>query len=166
MPCLVGSDGPETLCQGDIPTFQLGLMQQQVAHGNVLIDFPNREAHSIEKALAVYLAPHVVLQVAVFHHHFQSLIRCYGLYDIRHRAHLALPGVFANVSACHNVGIILHSHPAQALIHVALNPVVTIYKGNPFALGNIERSVSGCAKSTVWLADKAYAAVGGSPLVA
>ena len=31
VPCLVGNDGPEPLCQGEIPTFQLGLMQQQVA---------------------------------------------------------------------------------------------------------------------------------------
>lgn len=31
VPCLVGNDGPEPLCQGEIPTFQLGMMQQQVA---------------------------------------------------------------------------------------------------------------------------------------
>ena len=31
VPCLVGNEGPEPLCQGEIPTFQLGMMQQQVA---------------------------------------------------------------------------------------------------------------------------------------
>ena len=31
MPCRVGNEGPEPLCQGEIPTFQLGMMQQQVA---------------------------------------------------------------------------------------------------------------------------------------
>lgn len=31
VPCIVGSDGPEPLTMGDIPTFQKGLMEQQVA---------------------------------------------------------------------------------------------------------------------------------------
>ena len=87
-------------------------MQQQVAHRNVLIDFSHREAHLIEETAAVDFAPHMVLQAAVFHHHLQSLIGCNSLHYIRHRAHLALLGVFANVSAFHNVGIILHSHTA------------------------------------------------------
>lgn len=31
VPCLVGSEGPQALCIGDIPRFQKGLMEQQVA---------------------------------------------------------------------------------------------------------------------------------------
>lgn len=38
VPCLVGSDGPEPMCQGDIPTFQLGLMQQQVAVEKLVVE--------------------------------------------------------------------------------------------------------------------------------
>ena len=38
VPCLVGSDGAEPLCQGHIPTFQLGLMQQQVAVEKLVVE--------------------------------------------------------------------------------------------------------------------------------
>ena len=38
VPCLVGSDGAEPLCQGDIPTFQLGMMQQQVAVEKLVVE--------------------------------------------------------------------------------------------------------------------------------
>ena len=38
VPCLVGSDGPKPLCQGEIPTFQLGLMQQQAAVERLVVE--------------------------------------------------------------------------------------------------------------------------------
>lgn len=38
VPCLVGNNGPEPLCQGDIPTFQLGMMQQQVAVEKLVVE--------------------------------------------------------------------------------------------------------------------------------
>lgn len=31
VPCMVGVDGPEPLCQGEIPTFERGMMQEQLA---------------------------------------------------------------------------------------------------------------------------------------
>ena len=38
IPCLVGSDGPEPLSIGKIPTFQKGLMEQQVAVEKLTVD--------------------------------------------------------------------------------------------------------------------------------
>ncbi len=38
IPCLVGSDGPEPLAVGEIPTFQKGLMEQQVAVEKLTVD--------------------------------------------------------------------------------------------------------------------------------
>ena len=38
IPCLVGSDGPEPLSIGKIPTFQKGLMAQQVAAEKLTVD--------------------------------------------------------------------------------------------------------------------------------
>ncbi|MCG8710090.1 6-phospho-alpha-glucosidase [Brenneria sp. 4F2] len=38
IPCLVGSDGPEPLQVGDIPTFQKGLMGQQVAVEKLVVE--------------------------------------------------------------------------------------------------------------------------------
>ena len=38
VPCLVGNDGPEPLCQGEIPTFQLGMMNQQVAVEKLVVE--------------------------------------------------------------------------------------------------------------------------------
>ena len=31
VPCVVGSNGPEAMCQGEIPTFERGMMQEQLA---------------------------------------------------------------------------------------------------------------------------------------
>ena len=38
VPCLVGSDGPQALCIGDIPRFQKGLMEQQVAVEKLVVE--------------------------------------------------------------------------------------------------------------------------------
>ncbi|GAB2026156.1 6-phospho-alpha-glucosidase [Lactovum odontotermitis] len=38
VPCLVGSDGPEAITQGQIPRFQKGLMEQQVAVEKLAVD--------------------------------------------------------------------------------------------------------------------------------
>lgn len=38
IPCLVGSNGPEPLRIGDIPRFQKGLMEQQVAVEKLVVD--------------------------------------------------------------------------------------------------------------------------------
>ena len=38
IPCLVGSNGYEKICQGRIPTFQKGLMEQQVAVEKLVVD--------------------------------------------------------------------------------------------------------------------------------
>jgi maltose-6'-phosphate glucosidase len=38
VPCLVGSDGAEPLCQGDIPIFEKGLMEQQVAVEKLVVE--------------------------------------------------------------------------------------------------------------------------------
>lgn len=38
VPCIVGSDGPEPLCQGDIPTFERGMMEQQVAVEKLIVE--------------------------------------------------------------------------------------------------------------------------------
>ncbi|GAA5112825.1 6-phospho-alpha-glucosidase [Orbus sasakiae] len=38
VPCLVGSDGPEPLCQGKIPNFQKGLMEEQVAVEKLVVE--------------------------------------------------------------------------------------------------------------------------------
>ena len=38
IPCLVGNNGPEPLAVGEIPTFQKGLMEQQVAVEKLTVD--------------------------------------------------------------------------------------------------------------------------------
>ena len=38
VPCLVGSEGPQALCIGDIPRFQKGLMEQQVAVEKLVVE--------------------------------------------------------------------------------------------------------------------------------
>lgn len=38
VPCIVGSGGPEPLCQGKIPTFQKGLMEEQVAVEKLVVE--------------------------------------------------------------------------------------------------------------------------------
>jgi len=38
VPCLVGKNGPEPLAMGTIPTFQKGLMEQQVAVEKLVVD--------------------------------------------------------------------------------------------------------------------------------
>ncbi len=38
VPCLVGSNGPEPLCQGDIPVFEKGMMQQQLAVERLVVE--------------------------------------------------------------------------------------------------------------------------------
>lgn len=38
VPSLVGSNGVEPLCQGEIPRFQKGLMEQQVAVEKLVVD--------------------------------------------------------------------------------------------------------------------------------
>lgn len=38
VPCLVGSDGPEPLVMGEIPTFQKGMMEEQVAVEKLVVD--------------------------------------------------------------------------------------------------------------------------------
>ncbi|WEG74018.1 6-phospho-alpha-glucosidase [Vagococcus intermedius] len=38
VPCIVGTDGPEPLCQGDIPTFERGMMEQQVAVEKLIVE--------------------------------------------------------------------------------------------------------------------------------
>jgi maltose-6'-phosphate glucosidase len=38
VPCIVGSDGPEPLTQGEIPQFQKGLMEQQVAVEKLVVE--------------------------------------------------------------------------------------------------------------------------------
>lgn len=38
VPCLVGSDGPEPLCMGEIPHFQKGMLEQQVAVEKLVVD--------------------------------------------------------------------------------------------------------------------------------
>lgn len=38
VPCIVGSDGPEPLVMGEIPTFQKGLMEQQVAVEKLVVE--------------------------------------------------------------------------------------------------------------------------------
>lgn len=38
IPCLVGSNGYEKICQGRIPTFQKAWMEQQVAVEKLVVD--------------------------------------------------------------------------------------------------------------------------------
>jgi maltose-6'-phosphate glucosidase len=38
VPCIVGSDGPEPLAQGEIPQFQKGLMEQQVSVEKLVVE--------------------------------------------------------------------------------------------------------------------------------
>lgn len=38
VPCLVGSDGPQPLCQGDIPTFAKGMMEEQLASERLVVE--------------------------------------------------------------------------------------------------------------------------------
>lgn len=38
VPCLVGSDGPEPLCQGTIPTFEKGMMECQLAVERLVVE--------------------------------------------------------------------------------------------------------------------------------
>jgi len=38
VPCIVGCSGPEPICQGNIPTFQKGLMEQQVAVEKLVVE--------------------------------------------------------------------------------------------------------------------------------
>lgn len=38
VPCIVGSDGAEPLCQGKIPTFEKGMMEQQVAVEKLVVE--------------------------------------------------------------------------------------------------------------------------------
>lgn len=38
VPCIVGSNGPESISQGEIPRFQKGLMEQQVAVEKLVVE--------------------------------------------------------------------------------------------------------------------------------
>ncbi|MBT9776720.1 6-phospho-alpha-glucosidase [Clostridium sp. MCC353] len=38
VPCLVGCNGPEPLCQGDIPTFEKGMMEEQLAVERLVVE--------------------------------------------------------------------------------------------------------------------------------
>jgi maltose-6'-phosphate glucosidase len=38
IPCIVGKNGPEPLTQGEIPRFQKGLMEQQVAVEKLVVE--------------------------------------------------------------------------------------------------------------------------------
>ena len=38
VPCMVGSNGPEALCQGEIPTFERGMMQEQLAVEKLVVE--------------------------------------------------------------------------------------------------------------------------------
>ena len=38
VPCVVGSDGPEAICQGEIPTFERGMMQEQLAVEKLVVE--------------------------------------------------------------------------------------------------------------------------------
>jgi len=38
VPCIVGSDGPEPLAQGEIPEFQKALMQQQLSVEKLVVE--------------------------------------------------------------------------------------------------------------------------------
>lgn len=38
VPCLVGNNGPEPLCQGEIPTFEKGMMQEQLAVERLVVE--------------------------------------------------------------------------------------------------------------------------------
>ena len=38
VPCLVGCKGPEAICQGDIPTFEKGLMEEQLAVERLVVE--------------------------------------------------------------------------------------------------------------------------------
>ncbi|MEY8353305.1 6-phospho-alpha-glucosidase [Lachnospiraceae bacterium 54-53] len=38
VPCLVGNDGPEPLCQGNIPTFEKGMMEEQLAVERLVVE--------------------------------------------------------------------------------------------------------------------------------
>lgn len=46
IPCLVGSDGPEPLHIGEIPTFQKGMMEQQVAAEKLVVDAYIEESYT------------------------------------------------------------------------------------------------------------------------
>jgi maltose-6'-phosphate glucosidase len=45
LPCLVGKDGYEVLSIGDIPTFQKGLMEQQIASEKLAVDAWEQESY-------------------------------------------------------------------------------------------------------------------------
>ena len=38
VPCVVGSNGPEAMCQGEIPTFERGMMQEQLAVEKLVVE--------------------------------------------------------------------------------------------------------------------------------
>jgi len=38
VPCLVGNEGPEPLCQGNIPTFEKGMMEEQLAVERLVVE--------------------------------------------------------------------------------------------------------------------------------
>lgn len=38
VPCLVGNDGPKPLCQGEIPTFEKGMMEEQLAVERLVVE--------------------------------------------------------------------------------------------------------------------------------
>lgn len=38
VPCLVGNNGPEPLCQGEIPTFEKGMMEEQLAVERLVVE--------------------------------------------------------------------------------------------------------------------------------
>ena len=38
VPCLVGSSGPEAICQGEIPTFEKGMMEEQLAVERLVVE--------------------------------------------------------------------------------------------------------------------------------
>ena len=38
VPCVVGMNGPEAMCQGKIPTFERGMMQEQVAVEKLVVE--------------------------------------------------------------------------------------------------------------------------------
>lgn len=54
IPCLVGKNGPEPLAMGHIPTFQKGLMEQQVASEKLVVDaFIDKSYHKLWQAITL-----------------------------------------------------------------------------------------------------------------
>lgn len=54
VPCLVGANGPEPLHVGKIPTFQKGLMEQQVAVEKLVVDaYENNSYEAMLQAIVL-----------------------------------------------------------------------------------------------------------------